>query len=563
MKPMALARWVTLATLILTLSGSALGWVQRDELPQAGERRLEGVVRAVDPDSRILTLAVTSSVDAKGKEFQLAEPQDRQLLVPASAPIRTTCIREAWQSLSQVKVGDEVTVFAEADGIPRLVRFVLVHRPAPEPGPLPPANPTIAPDKVCEDKVVVPMVFPFLGNRSFPDTFLAPRGGGTRRHLGTDIMAPPMEPMLAVFDGTVRLRESSSGHKMIYLYGDNGWTAIYMHVNNDRPGTDDGQGGARYAFAPGLSDGDRIQAGHLIGFNGDSGNAESAGHHLHLELWHRETDAAYNPYPSLKEATVISEPVYPDPLPDWKPPTDKLRVDGEVQEFDATRQVLVVETLAKGQPGAPTSPVTVPRYTYLKLDGATLVGRNGKATRPEDLSTGDFVMVVAEPLEDSTGYQAVTALAEVEGTGTERVALAATSSRAGRNTGSTASRQGTRSSERFDLGSQLNRYRQENGAEPLEASDTLTALAQAAAREMMVDGEHGARSIVPVGVEILLDNESATAEEAWQRWLKKPELKERLLNGSFSDYGFAHAYQSAPQGPKQSENNWVLLLAVD
>ena len=67
----------------------------------------------------------------------------------------------------------------------------------------------------------------------------------------------------------------------IALRHDDGWQTYYIHLNNDTPGTDDGQG---WGIAPGIRPGVHVQAGELIGWMGDSGNAEGTSPHLHFEL---------------------------------------------------------------------------------------------------------------------------------------------------------------------------------------------------------------------------------------------------------------------------------------
>jgi murein DD-endopeptidase MepM/ murein hydrolase activator NlpD len=134
----------------------------------------------------------------------------------------------------------------------------------------------------------------------FSDTWGASRSGG-RRHQGTDVIAPKGTPVLAVADGFVEAMEDGrrSGFYVRLRHADN-WVTWYIHLNNDTPGTDDGAGGPAAAFAPGLEVGDFVQAGDVIGYTGDSGNAESRVAHTHFELQHN--DRYRNPYPYLRAA---------------------------------------------------------------------------------------------------------------------------------------------------------------------------------------------------------------------------------------------------------------------
>ena len=155
--------------------------------------------------------------------------------------------------------------------------------------------------------VVRPMTFPVLGGVSrYADTHGAPRSGG-RSHQGQDLMGPKMTELVAANDGTVTaLRHDSSGlsGNSLTITDSAGWKYVYIHLNNDRPGTDDGANIFDQAFAPGLRRGSVVEAGDLVGYMGDSGNAEDAGSHLHFEL-HRPDDTVVNAYPSLKAATVV------------------------------------------------------------------------------------------------------------------------------------------------------------------------------------------------------------------------------------------------------------------
>ena len=134
----------------------------------------------------------------------------------------------------------------------------------------------------------------------FSDTWGARRSGG-RGHRGTDIMSPKGTWVVAVDDGIVERLDWNdlSGWNIMIRHAD-GWTSHYPHLNNDTSGTDDGEGGEETAFVEGLEVGSFVKAGEIIGFVGDSGNAEHTGSHTHFEL-HVEGKKV-DPYPFLEEA---------------------------------------------------------------------------------------------------------------------------------------------------------------------------------------------------------------------------------------------------------------------
>ncbi|MBP9869309.1 M23 family metallopeptidase [Patescibacteria group bacterium] len=130
------------------------------------------------------------------------------------------------------------------------------------------------------------------------DNFGEERAGHS--HEGIDIMGPHMTPLYAAVNGVVSylvIPEASWGYAIVLEDAD-GYTYHYLHVNNDNPDTDDGEGGVEHAYAPGIARGVSVTKGQLIGWMGDSGNAEAAGDHLHFEI--REEDGTpINPYSSL------------------------------------------------------------------------------------------------------------------------------------------------------------------------------------------------------------------------------------------------------------------------
>ncbi len=171
------------------------------------------------------------------------------------------------------------------------------------------------------DPVRIAMTFPVAGPTSYSDSFLSCRSGCGRKHMGQDLMGAKMTPLVAAFDGVVSSlkRETKVGDgNYLVLTGDNGWSALYLHVNNDTPGTDDGRGTADWAFPRGIEVGTRVLAGQLVAWRGDSGNAESTGPHLHFEL--RKGDGwggvVYNAFPSLRSARRLGHPVASGPHPD-------------------------------------------------------------------------------------------------------------------------------------------------------------------------------------------------------------------------------------------------------
>lgn len=146
----------------------------------------------------------------------------------------------------------------------------------------------------------------------FFDSWGARRPGG-RRHKGIDIHSPKGSPVVAVADGFVIARKwhRDSGFYLKIAHAD-GWVSSYVHLNNDRPGTDDGAGGEGAAFAPGIEVGAFVRAGDLIGYVGDSGNAEGTVSHTHFSLELEGTKI--NPYPFLVEALTPGPALLEVPL---------------------------------------------------------------------------------------------------------------------------------------------------------------------------------------------------------------------------------------------------------
>ena len=126
------------------------------------------------------------------------------------------------------------------------------------------------------------------------------RSGG-RRHKGSDLMAIKMIEVYAIADGVVgTMRSSALAGRYLAIEHSDGWDSYYIHLNNDNPGTDDGRADWSLTVAPGIEVGAETKAGQLIGWVGDSGNAEWSGSHTHVELLHDGVNV--NPYHILKMA---------------------------------------------------------------------------------------------------------------------------------------------------------------------------------------------------------------------------------------------------------------------
>jgi murein DD-endopeptidase MepM/ murein hydrolase activator NlpD len=114
-------------------------------------------------------------------------------------------------------------------------------------------------------------VFPVYGNSSFIDTFGAFRGdvsGGW--HHGDDIFAALGSPLLAVSHGTVfSVGWNRVGGWRLWLRDDAGNEFYYAHLS---------------AYSPLAVNGAIVQAGDVLGFVGDTGDAAGTPYHLHFEV---------------------------------------------------------------------------------------------------------------------------------------------------------------------------------------------------------------------------------------------------------------------------------------
>jgi hypothetical protein len=114
-------------------------------------------------------------------------------------------------------------------------------------------------------------VFPVYGPSSFVDTFGSARSdvsGGW--HHGDDIFAPLGAPILAVASGTVfSVGWNKVGGNRLWLRDGQGNLFYYAHLS---------------AFTPLAINGNKVNAGDVLGFVGNTGDAQGTPTHLHFEI---------------------------------------------------------------------------------------------------------------------------------------------------------------------------------------------------------------------------------------------------------------------------------------
>jgi LysM repeat protein len=113
---------------------------------------------------------------------------------------------------------------------------------------------------------------------SFVNDWGFPRSGGTRYHEGNDLFVSRGNPVRAPVSGTVEFTTGTVGGLQFRLMGSDG--IVYIGTHMDKFGND-GQ----------------VEAGDVIGYVGNTGNAVGTRPHLHFGMYYKGT--VVNPYPTL------------------------------------------------------------------------------------------------------------------------------------------------------------------------------------------------------------------------------------------------------------------------
>lgn len=122
-----------------------------------------------------------------------------------------------------------------------------------------------------------------LTDRHLTDTWGGARSEG-RSHEGIDIFAPRGTPIQATTAGVVRkVGDDRLGGRVVVIIGPGGAGHYYAHLES-------------YAD---ISPNDWVDAGDIIGYVGDSGNAKGTPPHVHYGIY--INGSAVNPYPLLQK----------------------------------------------------------------------------------------------------------------------------------------------------------------------------------------------------------------------------------------------------------------------
>ncbi|MBA3434451.1 MAG: M23 family metallopeptidase [Actinobacteria bacterium] len=175
---------------------------------------------------------------------------------------------------------------------PSFPRPSLPTAPEPDtPDEAVPGGPVLVAPEVSARLSAGGYVFPIFGTVSFGDSFGGPRPGIPGGwHHGEDIFAPEGAPILAVAAGTIHtVGFIKLGGYRFWLRDDLGNEFYYAHLS---------------AYSPLAIEGKRVEPGDVIGFVGDTGDADGGAPHLHFEIHPAALiglgyDGVVAPYPIL------------------------------------------------------------------------------------------------------------------------------------------------------------------------------------------------------------------------------------------------------------------------
>jgi hypothetical protein len=197
------------------------------------------------------------------------------------------------------------------------------------------ARATHEPLKVTPPLALQHYVFPVVGTSEYVDTYGAFRGDVPGNwHHGDDIFAPLGTPVVAVASGTInRVGWNPIGGWRVWVRDSVGDEFYYAHLSG---------------YAPHDLRSNRVEAGQVIGFIGNTGDAFTTSPHVHFEihprkLLHLGYDGAVDPTSYLDRWRHIARvrapiPVHP-PLP--KQPAVRREAIYVFRELLAARHIVL------------------------------------------------------------------------------------------------------------------------------------------------------------------------------------------------------------------------------
>ncbi len=164
------------------------------------------------------------------------------------------------------------------------------------------------------EKLFIPILFG-VQLVHLTENFGDPRDGGARSHEGLDIMAPKGAPIISPTEAIVTRTGNGSGSgKYVYTANPGGETFRYMHLDEIL-----------------VDAGDELDAGDIVGYVGNTGNAAGGPAHLHFEI--RDGRSATDPYPRItKELSLRDKITYLEEALDTVSDEDEL-IDFVVAQY--------------------------------------------------------------------------------------------------------------------------------------------------------------------------------------------------------------------------------------
>jgi len=264
-----------------------------------------------------------------------------------------------------------VHLLASRAGLPArtviLVAVALEQRPARKQA----HRATHKPLKITPPLAFRHYIFPVMSPAEYIDTYGAFRSdvpGGW--HHGDDIFAPLGTPVVAVASGTInRVGWEHLGGWRLWVRDGAGDEFYYAHLSG---------------YAPGDLRSNRVKAGQVIGFIGNTGDAFTTSPHLHFEihprkLLHLAYDGAVDPTSYLDHWTHLKRVSIPTPVHPPLPASAPLRREARY----VFRELLAARHLIKHAPKPSERPhIRIPVVTPRIAAAALPVPRRGAGMPP-------------------------------------------------------------------------------------------------------------------------------------------------------------------------------------